>query len=114
MTVITKALNYSYQFQSNAVTMKMLGLWCFMPLSIIFRFYWWWKTTDLQVPDSLTSSHKVVYRQIWRFPLMCAADTVWITELTLIHKNIRSVCNSHVQVYQSIKTHYNITDKNNI
>jgi hypothetical protein len=29
------------------------------------------------------------------FPLMCAADRVWITELTLIHKNIRSVRNSH-------------------
>ena len=28
---------------------------------------------------------------------MCAADKVWITELTLIHKNIRSVRNSHVQ-----------------
>jgi hypothetical protein len=25
---------------------------------------------------------------------MCAADKVWITELTLIHKNIRSVLNS--------------------
>ena len=31
------------------------------------------------------------------FPLMCAANKVWFTELTLIHKNIRSVCNSHVQ-----------------
>jgi len=31
------------------------------------------------------------------FPLMCAADKVWITELTLIHKNIRLVCNSHAQ-----------------
>ena len=30
-------------------------------------------------------------------PLMCAADKVWITELTLIHKNIRSVLKSHVQ-----------------
>jgi hypothetical protein len=30
-------------------------------------------------------------------PLMCAADKVWITELTLIHKNIRSVRNSHAQ-----------------
>ena len=29
------------------------------------------------------------------FPLMCAADKVWINELTLIHKNIRSVRNSH-------------------
>ena len=28
---------------------------------------------------------------------MCIADQVWITELTLIHKNIRSVRNSHVQ-----------------
>ena len=49
------------------------------------------------------------------FPLMCAADKVWITELTLIHKNIRSVRNSHVQVYWSIlrKTHYDVTDKYN-
>ena len=31
------------------------------------------------------------------FPLMCATDKVWITELTLIHKNIRSVRNSHAQ-----------------
>ena len=46
---------------------------------------------------------------------MCAADKVWITELTLIHKNIRSIRNSLAQVYQSIwhKTYYNITDKNN-
>jgi len=28
---------------------------------------------------------------------MCAADKVWITELTLIHKNIRSIRNTHVQ-----------------
>jgi hypothetical protein len=28
---------------------------------------------------------------------MCAADKVWITELTSIHKNIRLVRNSHVQ-----------------
>jgi len=48
------------------------------------------------------------------FPLMCAADKVWITELTLMLKNIRSVCNSHAQVYQSIwrKTNYDVTDKN--
>ena len=31
------------------------------------------------------------------FPLICATDKVWITELTLIHKNIRPVRNSHVQ-----------------
>jgi hypothetical protein len=30
------------------------------------------------------------------FPLMCAAVKVWIIELTLIHKNIRSVRNSHI------------------
>ena len=30
------------------------------------------------------------------FLLMCADDKVWITELTLIHKNIRSVCNSRI------------------
>jgi hypothetical protein len=44
--------------------------------------------------------------RIWKleiFPLMCAADKVWINELTLIHKNIRSVR----------KTHYDIIDKNN-
>jgi hypothetical protein len=37
------------------------------------------------------------YRQIRHFPLICAADKVWITELTLIHKNIRSVRNTHAQ-----------------
>ena len=49
------------------------------------------------------------------FSLMCAADKVWITELTLIHKNIRSVRNLHAQVYRSIwcKTHYDVTVKNN-
>jgi hypothetical protein len=31
------------------------------------------------------------------FHLMCAADKVWITELTLNHKNITSVSNAHVQ-----------------
>jgi hypothetical protein len=50
------------------------------------------------------------------FPLICAADKVWITELTLIHKSIRSVRHSHVQVYPSIlfiHSHYDVTDKNN-
>jgi hypothetical protein len=49
------------------------------------------------------------------FPLMCAADKVWITELTLIPKIIRSVRNSHAQVYRSIwrKTHYDVTYINN-
>jgi len=49
------------------------------------------------------------------FLLMCVADKVWIMQLTLIHKNIRSVRNSHAQVYRSIwrKTHYDVTDKNN-
>jgi ABC-type multidrug transport system fused ATPase/permease subunit len=40
---------------------------------------------------------KVCIGKLDIFPLMCAADQVWITELTLIHKNIRSVCNSHAQ-----------------
>ena len=46
---------------------------------------------------------------------MCANDKVWITDLILIHKNIRSVHNSHAQIYRSIlrKTHYDITDNNN-
>jgi hypothetical protein len=49
------------------------------------------------------------------FPLMCAADKVWNTELTLIHKNIRSFRSSHVQLYWSIwrKTHHDDNDKNN-
>ena len=37
------------------------------------------------------------------FPLMCGADKACTTEFTLIHKNIRSVRNSHSQVYRSIK-----------
>ena len=36
------------------------------------------------------------YLQLDIFPLMCAADKVSITELTLIHKIIRSVRNSHI------------------
>jgi hypothetical protein len=53
---------------------------------------------------------------IWKldiFPLMCAADKVWITELTLIHKHMRSVRNSHAQVFRSIwrKAHYEVPDK---
>ena len=32
------------------------------------------------------------------FPFIGTADKVWITELTLIHKNIRSERNSHAQV----------------
>ena len=52
--------------------------------------------------------------KLYIFPVMCADDKVWITELTLIHKNIRSVHNSHSQAYQSIwrKTHNDLTDKN--
>jgi hypothetical protein len=32
-----------------------------------------------------------------KLDIFSAADKVWITELTLIHKHIRSVCNSHAQ-----------------
>ena len=48
------------------------------------------------------------------FSLMCAADQVWISELTLIHKNMRSVRNSHLKLYRSIwrKVHYDVIDKN--
>ena len=45
---------------------------------------------------------------------MCAADKVWITKTTLTHKNIRSVCHLHAQVYRSIwrKAHYDVTENN--
>ena len=46
---------------------------------------------------SFIKSHKPHYWQIGHFPLIWATVKVWITELTLIHKNIRSVSNSHVQ-----------------
>ena len=46
------------------------------------------------------------------FTLMSASDKVWITELTLIHKNIRSICNSNTS-QSDVKTHYDVTDKNN-
>ena len=36
------------------------------------------------------------------FPLMFAADKVWITELTLNHKNIRSDRNLQAEKYQSV------------
>jgi hypothetical protein len=37
------------------------------------------------------------------FPSMCGSDKVLITELTLIHKNIRSFRNSHVQELTDIE-----------
>lgn len=48
------------------------------------------------------------------FPLICAADKLWITQLTLIHKNIRSVRSLHAHAYRSIcrRPHYDVTDKN--
>ena len=62
-----------------------------------------------------TSEIKTFIDKLDIFPLMCAADKVWITELTLIHKNIRLVHNCHWQVNKSIwrKTCYDVTDKNN-
>jgi uncharacterized membrane protein len=50
------------------------------------------------------------------FPLLCAADKVWIIELTLIHKNIRAVRNSHVQkltLILKIICQCDVTYKNN-
>ena len=46
------------------------------------------------------------------FPLMYAADKVWVTDLTLIHKSVR---NSHAQINRSIwrKAYYNVSNKNN-
>ena len=48
---------------------------------------------------------------------MCATDKVWITKLTLIHKNISFVPNSHAQVYTCMSicrnSHYDDVDKNN-
>jgi len=39
---------------------------------------------------------------------MCAADKVWITELTLIHKNIMSVRNSHAQKLTDIENYQSV------
>jgi formamidopyrimidine-DNA glycosylase len=47
------------------------------------------------------------------FPLMCAADKVWITELTLNHKNIRSVRNSHCARTDSDIENFYVNNKNN-
>ena len=41
----------------------------------------------------------VIISKLDIFPLMCATDEVWIMELTLIHTNIGSIRNSHVQEY---------------
>jgi hypothetical protein len=55
------------------------------------------------------------------FPMMCAADKVWITELTLIHRNILSNRNSHAQKLtlilkiigqcDVIQTHFDVAHK---
>ena len=52
---------------------------------------------------------------------MCATNEVWITELCLIHKNVRSVSNPYAQELTDIEnyrsmwrqTHFDITDKIN-
>jgi hypothetical protein len=46
---------------------------------------------------------KIFIGKLSIFPFMCAADNVWITELTLIHKNIRSVRSSYAQELTDIK-----------
>ena len=72
-----------------------------------------WKVFLSEFRDCIGSLH--IYRQIRDFPFDVCHWQIWITELTLIHKNIKSVRNSHAQVYQTIwrKTHNDITDKNN-
>ena len=40
---------------------------------------------------------KYVISKLDIFPLICATDKVWVTELTWFHKNIRSVRNSNGQ-----------------
>ena len=45
----------------------------------------------------LIKKQHILHGKLDIFPLMCAADKVWITKLTLIHQNIRTVRNSHVQ-----------------
>jgi hypothetical protein len=57
-----------------------------------FQSYWkgilsWWATSIL-LP---------VISKLDIFPLIFGADKVWITELNLTHKNIRSVQNSYTQ-----------------
>ena len=59
-------------------------------------FYFYRVSNKLNQSDIRTSLLKYIAK-LDIFSLMCAADKVWITELTLIHINIRSVRNSHVQ-----------------
>ena len=42
------------------------------------------------------------YWQIGHFSFNVCGEKVWITKLTLIHKNIRSAHNSHTPLYRSI------------
>jgi len=99
-TVVTKLIS------PNSTLVKWLHLTILlqMYLEINYLFIWQQKTISCNFIGKLDI-----------FSLMCAADKVWIIELTLIHKNTRSVHNLHVQVYRSIwrKTHYDVTDKNN-
>jgi hypothetical protein len=47
------------------------------------------------IPQRMTL--KYVISKLDIFPLICATDKVWVTELTWFHKNIRSVRNSNGQ-----------------
>jgi hypothetical protein len=66
-----------------------------------------WAISDNVCLNLQNCGYSIFIGKLDNFPLMCAADKIWITDLTLIHKNIRSVLPSHVQIYRSIWRHPN-------
>ena len=65
----------------------VIGAW-----SVVGYWRWW------LLCIYLSSNHiNHIIGKLDILPLLWATVKVWITELTLIHKNIRSVSNSHVQ-----------------
>ena len=83
-----------------------------------------WKqysVSTFQMSTKMVRNWKLFIGKLDIFPLMCATDKFWITELTLIHKNIRSVRNLHAQELTDIEnylsvwcqTHFDVTNKNN-
>jgi hypothetical protein len=81
----------------------------YLGIGLVTKSADWRQTTGL---DLQNNHYSIFIDWLDIFSFICATDKVWITELILIHKRIKSVRNVHAQVYRSI-WHYDVIDKSN-